>query len=72
MNSNEVPLPPAVRVHLHDAAGHMSLAVLQLGVVLERETLDPELRDSLADALGACQDAASALRQIWRIADGQG
>ena len=70
MKSDDAMLAPAVRTQLHDAAGQLSLATMQLGLLLESESLDPELRSALAETLEACQGAADALRQIWRIADG--
>lgn len=62
-------LDPAVRKQLHDAAGELSLAVMQLGLVLEDARLDPALRESLAETLDACRAAADAIREAWRLGD---
>ena len=64
-------LDPELRKQLHDAAGQLSLAMLQLGEALEDARLDPALRESLSDALDACRGAADAIRGAWRLGEGR-
>jgi hypothetical protein len=60
---------PQLRRRLHDVAGQLSIAVLQLGVALEDARLDPATRESLVGSLDACHDAAASLREVWRLID---
>lgn len=56
----------AMRPHLHDASGQLSLAMLQLGLALEDKALDPAHREALLEALEACRSASDSLRAAWR------
>ena len=59
----------AIRVLLHDASGQLSLAMLQLGLALEDEALDPAHRQALLEALEACRSAGDSLRAAWQTID---
>ena len=56
-----------LRRRLHDAAGQLTNAVLQLALMLEDPTLEPSRRRDVETALAACRAAASQLRAIWPL-----
>ena len=50
---------------LHGLNNEISIAVLELELLLEREGLDPSLRECLVRALDACRRAAVGVREGW-------
>jgi hypothetical protein len=56
-----------VRKLLHDVNDELSIAVLQLEMMLETGTAEAQSRDSLEESLDACRKAADCLRQVWTI-----
>ena len=54
-----------VRKLLHDVNNELSIAVLQLEMMLETGTAEAQSRDSLEESLDACRKAADCLRQVW-------
>jgi hypothetical protein len=56
-----------VRKLLHDVNNELSIAVLQLEMMLETGTAEAQSRDSLEESLDACRKAADCLRQVWII-----
>ena len=56
-----------VRKLLHDVNDELSIAVLQLEMMLETGTAEAQSRDSLEESLDACRKAADCLRQVWII-----
>lgn len=58
---------PDVRRHLHDVNDELSIAVLQLEMMLESGAADGASRESLEESLDACRKAAESLRQVWII-----
>ncbi len=56
-----------VRKLLHDVNDELSIAVLQLEMMLEAGTVEAQSRDSLEESLDACQKAAACLKQVWTI-----
>ena len=58
---------PAVRKLLHDVNDELSIAVLQLEMMLESGEADAASRASLEESLDACRKAASSLKEIWRM-----
>jgi hypothetical protein len=58
---------PDVRRHLHDVNDELSIAVLQLEMMLESGSLEGAARESLEESLDACRKAAESLRQVWVI-----
>jgi hypothetical protein len=58
---------PDVRRLLHDANDELSIAVLQLEILLESGSTGLPARESLEESLDACRKAAAALRQAWSI-----
>lgn len=57
----------AMRGHLHDVNDELSIAVLQLEMMLESGALAGPSRESLEESLDACRRAAAGLRQVWVI-----
>lgn len=57
---------------LHGLNNELSIAVLELELLLERDGLDEESRASLARALDACRRAAVGVRQGWAVAASRG
>lgn len=57
-----------LRELLHGLNNELSVAVLELELLLERDGLDDGLRESLARALDACRRAAVGVRQGWAVA----
>jgi hypothetical protein len=58
---------PDVRRHLHDVNDELSIAVLQLEMMLESGAVEGTSRESLEESLDACRKAAESLRQVWII-----
>jgi len=56
-----------VRKLLHDVNDELSIAVLQLEMMLETGTAEAQSRDSIEESLDACRKAADCLRQVWII-----
>jgi hypothetical protein len=56
-----------VRRLLHDVNDELSIAVLQLEMMLEAGTVETQSRDSLEESLDACRKAADCLKQVWTI-----
>ena len=54
-----------VRRLLHDVNDELSIAALQLEMMLEAGGIAAESRDSLEESLEACRKAAAALKQVW-------
>lgn len=54
-----------VRSLLHDVNDELSIAVLQLEMMLEGGTVETQSRDSLEESLDACRKAADRLKQVW-------
>lgn len=67
--SQAIPAAQAddVRRLLHDVNDELSIAVLQLEMMLESGTLGGEGRESLEESLDACRKAAECLKQVWAI-----
>jgi hypothetical protein len=60
---------PDVRRLLHDVNDELSIAVMQLEMLLEARAGDTQSRESLEESLDACRKAADCLRQVWLIVD---
>jgi hypothetical protein len=58
---------PEVRRLLHDVNDELSIAVLQLEMMLESGSIEAESRESLEESLDACRRAADSLKQVWII-----
>lgn len=56
-----------VRRHLHDVNDELSIAMLQLEMMLESGAVEGASRESLEESLDACRKAAESLRQVWGI-----
>ena len=54
-----------IRGLLHDVNDELSIAVLELELLLEQGGLDAATSASLASSLDACRRAAASLRQVW-------
>ena len=58
---------PDMRRHLHDVNDELSIAVLQLEMMLESGSIEAQSRESLEESLDACRRAADSLKQVWII-----
>ena len=58
---------PEVRRLLHDVNDELSIAVLQLEMMLESGSVEAQSRESLEESLDACRKAAESLKQVWTI-----
>ncbi len=58
---------PAMRKLLHDVNDELSIAVMQLEMLLEDGTVEAQSRDALEESLDACRKAAASLKQVWII-----
>jgi len=63
---------PDAQVHgmrklLHDVNDELSIAVMQLEMMLENGTVETQSRESLEESLEACRKAADSLKQVWVI-----
>ena len=56
----------SIRGLLHDVNDELSVAVMELELLLEGAGLDGAARESLAGSLEACRRAAESLKQVWR------
>jgi hypothetical protein len=67
--AHSIPEPqcPDVRRHLHDVNDELSIAMLQLEMMLESGAVEGASRESLEESLDACRRAAGSLRQVWVI-----
>lgn len=54
-----------IRGLLHDVNDELSIAVLELELLLEQGGMDAATSASLASSLDACRRAAASLRQVW-------
>ena len=61
------PQVPEVRRLLHDVNDELSIAVLQLEMMLESGSIEAQSRESLEESLDACRRAADSLKQVWII-----
>lgn len=57
----------AMRKLLHNVNDELSIAVMQLEMMLENGSMEAQLRESLEESLEACRKAADGLRQVWTI-----
>ena len=60
-------LVPDVRRLLHDVNDELSIAVLQLEMMLESGAVESQSRESLEESLEACRKAAASLKQVWSL-----
>lgn len=58
-----------LRRRLHGANDELSIAILQLDLMLEESSLDPNPRAVIEEALQACKGAAQELRAVWGLLD---
>ena len=58
---------PEMRRLLHNVNDELSIAVLQLEMLLESGDTEAESRESLEESLDACRKAAECLKQVWTI-----
>jgi hypothetical protein len=58
---------PEVRKLLHDVNDELSIAVMQLEMLLESGTAETQSREALEESLEACRKAAESLKQVWII-----
>jgi len=56
-----------IRRLLHDVNDELSIAALQLEMMLEAGSVEAHSRDSLEESLEACRKAADALKQVWNL-----
>jgi hypothetical protein len=56
---------PEIRRLLHDVNDELSIAALQLEMLLEAGGVEAHSRDSLEESLEACRKAAEGLKQVW-------
>ena len=56
-----------MRKLLHDVNDELSIAVMQLEMMLENGTVETQSRESLEESLEACRKAADSLKQVWII-----
>ena len=56
-----------MRKLLHDVNDELSIAVLQLEMMLESGSIEAQSRESLEESLDACRRAADSLKQVWII-----
>ena len=55
----------ALRDRLHDANDELSIATMQLELLIEAGGLDDAARRSVREALEACRATSAALRDAW-------
>lgn len=58
---------PKMRKLLHDVNDELSIAVMQLEILLEGGRLDDAAKESLEESLDACRKAAANLKDVWVI-----
>lgn len=61
-----------IRDLLHGLNNELSIAVLELELLLERGGMEDESRESLLRALDACRRAAVGVRQGWAVLGAHG
>ena len=61
-----------LRDRLHDANDELSVATMNLELLLEASAIDPASARSLRETLEACRAATAALRDVWLILGGSG
>jgi hypothetical protein len=52
---------------LHDVNDELSIAVLQIEMLLEAGGSEAQSRESLEESLDACRKAAESLKRVWII-----
>jgi hypothetical protein len=57
----------ALRDRLHDANDELSIATMQLELMLEAGGLDASSARSVRETLDACRAATTALREAWLV-----
>jgi hypothetical protein len=57
----------ALRDRLHDANDELSIATMQLELLLEAGGLDASSAHSVRETLDACRAATAALRDAWLL-----
>ena len=57
----------ALRDRLHDANDELSIATMQLELLLEAGSLDESATRSVRETLEACRATAAALRDAWLV-----
>lgn len=67
MSGRDHAMVEALRDRLHDANDELSIATMQLELLLESGGLDAGATRSVRDTLDACQAATSALRDAWQV-----
>jgi len=58
---------PDMRRLLHDVNDELSIAVLQIEMLLESGGSEAQSRESLEESLDACRKAAESLKRAWLI-----
>ena len=58
-----------LRRHLHTVNNELSVAILELELLLEDGTLDTRARSAVMESLGACRRAAEQQRLAWTLLD---
>ena len=70
MNEPPVTLPceaSELRNLLHGVNDELSVAVLELALLLEGAPLESSVRSSIQESLTACNRSASLLREVWLL-----
>lgn len=57
---------------LHAVNSELSVAILELELLLESGRIDPQVVEAVAEALNACRRAAETQREIWSMIDRSG
>jgi hypothetical protein len=52
---------------LHDVNDELSIAMLQIEMLLEAGGSEAQSRESLEESLDACRKAAESLKRVWII-----
>lgn len=60
-----------LRPRLHVVNNELSVAILELELLLEDVSLAPTCRAAVIAALHACREAAAQQREIWAALDGR-
>jgi hypothetical protein len=69
---NDADPPGGIRRLLHDVNDELSVAVLELELLLEANRLDDASGKAVAGSLEACRRAASRLKGVWRALEPSG
>ena len=67
MTPQDPAVTEALRDRLHDANDELSVATMQLELLLETGSLDASSTQSVRETLEACRAATSALREAWLV-----